>query len=369
MGDEITLSNDTGSAAPCWCGSGEYEIFSEPYIRCLACGTIHLRHGMPLEVSEVGADETGMYGKQYWFDYQTNAVGLPEIVTRSRADLPERDLNCLRTLMKYKLPGAKVLEIGCAHGGFVALARQAGYDAVGLELSPAIVEYAQRTFDVPVLCGSIEHHAIDPASLDAIAAMDVIEHFPDPVATLKTYTELLKPDGILLIQTPCLHRTDLSYAQLVEAEDRFPLQLKPREHAFLFNKKSIEEFLRRLGFEHVHFEPQLFDYDMFFASSREPIRSIDPEELVKSLLATPSGRIVLAMCDLEDRRQREYEQLQDSEKDRAARLEALIGADEIIKALQKRAEDAESTAAERLDALNRASDIIQALQSAADRRG
>jgi len=360
MQDNIAVGAAT--TVLCWCGSSDHEIFSDHYLRCLACGTVHLRSPLPRDISVVGEDESGLYGKQYWFQHQSSDLGLPEIVSRSRTDLPERDLYWLRTLMKYKTPGAKILEIGCAHGGFVALARQAGYDAVGLELSPAIVEYARRTFQAPVLCGPIERHSIAPGSLDAIAAMDVLEHFPDPLATLGKYARLLAPDGVLLMQTPCLHRTELTYNQLVESNDRFLFHLKEKEHTFLFNQSSIQDFLRRLGFKYVHFEAQLFDYDMFFASSRQPLRSLDWEEAQKSLLATASGRTLLALCDLEDRRQRENEHWQEAELAAAERLEALNRGSAIIQALERRAMEAEFAAAERLEALNRGSEIIQALE-------
>jgi SAM-dependent methyltransferase len=362
MQDKIALGEQAAALALCWCGSSDHEIFSDHYLRCLACGTIHLRRPLPRDVSVVGEDESGLYGKQYWFQHQSGDLGLPEIDSRSRTDLPERNLYWLRTLMKYKPPGAKVLEIGCAHGGFVALARQAGYDAFGLELSPAIVEYARRTFQAPVLCGPIERHSIAPGSLDVIAAMDVLEHFPDPLATLGEYARLLAPDGVLLVQTPCLHRTELTYDQLVESNDRFLLLLKEKEHAFLFNKNAIQEFLRRLSLEYVRFEAQLFDYDMFFASSRQPFRSLDRDDTEKSLLATASGRTILALCDLEDRRQRENEQWQEAESDRAARLVALVEATEIIRARERQAQEAELAAAERLEALKRGSEIIQALE-------
>jgi SAM-dependent methyltransferase len=362
MQDKIALGEQAATTVLCWCGSSDHEIFSDHYLRCLACGTVHLRSPLPRDISVVGEEESGLYGQQYWFQHQSSDLGLPEIDSRSRTDLPERNLYWLRTLMKYKPSGAKVLEIGCAHGGFVALARQAGYDAFGLELSPAIVEYARRTFQAPVLCGPIERHSIAAGSLDAIAAMDVLEHFPDPLATLGKYARLLAPDGVLLMQTPCLHRTELTYNQLVESNDRFPLQLKEHEHAFLFNKSSIQEFLRRVGFEYVRFEAQLFDYDMFFASSRQPFRSLSLEETEKSLLATASGRTILALCDLEDRRQRENEQWQEAERDRAARLAALVEATDIIRARERQAQEAELAAAERLESLNRASGIIQALE-------
>jgi hypothetical protein len=87
-------------------------------------------------VTHVVDDAHDFYGKNYWFTHQEGDLGLPNIITRARIDLPERCLYWLRTLLKYKLPPAKVLELGSAHGGFVALLQWAGFEAMGSEVSP-----------------------------------------------------------------------------------------------------------------------------------------------------------------------------------------------------------------------------------------
>ncbi|MGQ9532551.1 MAG: class I SAM-dependent methyltransferase, partial [Desulfotomaculales bacterium] len=118
---------------------------------------------------------------------------------RARTDLPERCLYWLRTLLKYKLPPGRVLELGCGHGGFVALLRWAGFEAIGLELSPWVVGFARQTFGIPTLLGPVENQVIEPSSLEAIVLMDVLEHLPNPLSTLRHCLELLKQDGIFVI--------------------------------------------------------------------------------------------------------------------------------------------------------------------------
>ena len=77
------------------------------------------------------------YGSHYWYEHQVNELGLPDITVRSRSDLPERCVCWLRAVMKYHLPPAHVLELGSSHGGFVAMLRVAGYEAMGLETQPS----------------------------------------------------------------------------------------------------------------------------------------------------------------------------------------------------------------------------------------
>src|SRR5713101_4073412 len=102
--------------ARCWCGSAELHLFSPDYLEC--------HHA---------------------------AYGGPDFYTRTRGDLTERALYWLRTLLQYRLPPGKVLELGSAHGGFVALLRSAGFDATGLEMSRWVVDFARQTFGVPML--------------------------------------------------------------------------------------------------------------------------------------------------------------------------------------------------------------------------
>jgi SAM-dependent methyltransferase len=268
----------------------------------LACETLVASGNFEAFDPRVSDESKDLYGKDYWFDHQTAELGCPDIVSRSRTDLAERCVHWLRSLLQFKLPPAKVLEIGCAHGGFVAMLRQAGFDATGLELSPSIVRLAREAFDVPVLTGPIEDQSIPPNSLDAIVMMDVLEHLSDPLGTLGRCVKLLKPDGILLAQTP-VYPEGMSLEQLHDEKHQFPRMLDPNEHPFLFSKSSARELFRRLDASCVEFIPAIFDfYDMSFVISRRPLRRHDPRKQSEALCRTVNGRFIQALLDLDERR-------------------------------------------------------------------
>ncbi len=257
--------------------------------------------GLPDEELQVVHDDTDFYGKQYWLDHQKRDLGFPDIHTRARNDLTERNLHWLRALLKFRLPPAKVLELGCAHGSFVAVLKQAGYEASGVEMSPWVVSFGQETFGVPIHIGPIESLDVPPASLDAVALMDVLEHLPDPTATMRHCLELLKPEGLLLIQTPQF-KEGMRHEALFQVKHAFLDQLKSDEHLYLFSERSVTEFFRRLGAEHIQFEAAIFaQYDMFFAVSRAPLRINTPEQIESALLATPNARFALALLDVRER--------------------------------------------------------------------
>ena len=67
--------------------------------------------------------------------------------------------------------------------------RLAGFDASGAEMSPWLCQFARDTFNVPMLCGPIEDLDVESGSLDMLVMMDVLEHMPDPVGSMKRIAE------------------------------------------------------------------------------------------------------------------------------------------------------------------------------------
>ncbi len=303
----------------CWCGNEALAPFCPGYLRCTACETLVSAEIPGADLGHVADEERDFYGREYWFSYQEKHLGHPTIQARARLDLPERCLYWLRALLAYRCPPARVLEVGSGHGGFVAMLRWAGFDATGLEISRWVVDFARDTFGVPMLLGPVEDQAIEPGSLDVIVLMDVLEHLRDPAGTMRHCLGLLKPDGILLIQTPCY--PEASTFEAMAARSDQPLEiLQPPEHLYLFSRSSIRAMFGRLGAPHVAFEPALFaQYDMFLVVSRSPIARIAGDG-ARDLAATPAARLIQALLD----EGRALDQLKahhaDSERDRAERL-------------------------------------------------
>jgi 2-polyprenyl-3-methyl-5-hydroxy-6-metoxy-1,4-benzoquinol methylase len=317
----------------CWCGNTDLTEFSPEYARCNNCGTLNSIAGLSADLMRVRDDERDFYSKEYWLSHQTQDYGFPDIYLRSRVDLPERSLYWLRTLMAYRLPPAKVLELGCAHGGSVALMNWAGFDATGLELSPWVVDFAKKTFEIPMVLGPLEDAGLSPATFDVIVLYDVLEHLPDPLATMRAAASLLTEEGIFVVQTPN-YTEDLVYAEMVEWNDRFLDQMKAIEHIHLFSHRSISQFFKQLGFGFLAFEKQLFDYDMYFVASRQQLVCNTEEQIAHDLLKRPSGRIVQALIDSSNNIEILQTKYQESERDRAARLEVIIQQGQKIDELQ-----------------------------------
>lgn len=342
----------------CWCGSVDFVPFGAGYGECRGCGTLFLLEKVSPEQLLVHDDENDFYGKKYWLEHQQKDLGSSDIYERARHDLTERNLHWLKVLTKYSLPPEKVMDLGCSHGSFVALLHQVGFDASGVEMSPWVVDFGQKNFASQISLGPVETLGLTDGGFDAIVLMDVLEHLPDPSATMAHCLSLLKPAGLLLIQTPQF-KEGMKHESLVESKDAFLSLLLPIEHLFLFSKNSVKELFHRLGAEYITFEPAIFDhYDMFLAVSRQPLSTNVPEKIEKSLLSTPQSRMALAMLDLRARELELIENQGECEIDCASRLEQ-------IEILTEKINESEKDRAARLEQIETLTEKL--LESEADR--
>lgn len=98
-------------------------------------------------------------------------------------------------------PGREMLEVGAAHGWFVALANTRGFHVTGLEPDARVCEQARRS-GVPLRLGFFPD-ALQPGErFDVIAFNDVFEHLPDAVEALRVCRERLNDGGLLVINLP-----------------------------------------------------------------------------------------------------------------------------------------------------------------------
>lgn len=100
-------------------------------------------------------------------------------------------------------PASRILEVGFGNGDFLSWARQAGYRITGIEINPAFVASARlQGFDVQQ--GDIASLNFETQKFDAIVALDVLEHLtkPEILEHLRTYNNLLAPDGVVIARFP-----------------------------------------------------------------------------------------------------------------------------------------------------------------------
>lgn len=98
-----------------------------------------------------------------------------------------------------------VLDVGCGLGFFIKLLREQkpNWKSIGFEMSNQAVTFAKEKNGLTeIYSGRVETSGIGKNSIDIITLWDVIEHIPKPEPLLNYLHSVLKPGGILFLQTP-----------------------------------------------------------------------------------------------------------------------------------------------------------------------
>jgi SAM-dependent methyltransferase len=136
-------------------------------------------------------------------------------------------------------PGGRLLDYGCGNGGFLAFMRGLGWAVAGYEPDADAAAAARDRYLLEIR--GPDGPAFPDGSFGAITMSHVIEHVPDPIATLRDCARLLEADGQLTIVTP--NAASLGH-RLTGASWR---GLEVPRHLHLFSPATLAECVRRAG--------------------------------------------------------------------------------------------------------------------------
>jgi 2-polyprenyl-3-methyl-5-hydroxy-6-metoxy-1,4-benzoquinol methylase len=165
----------------------------------------------------------------------------PDEVLEKQDSQTDDFLDILKRIKSYQ-PTGKLLELGCLSGNFLALARNAGFEPIGIEPDPWAAEYARRRFDVTVHETIVPQLHFDDQTFDVVAMFHVMEHLTNPRETLLDLRRILKDSGVLAIEIPII-------------DTLFPIVLGRHHRHYIFDhtlfmtRKNSLEFLQQAGFE------------------------------------------------------------------------------------------------------------------------
>lgn len=204
------------------------------YVRCERCHAARLD---PLPTIE---DQRQRFGRPYfeggerdgYVDYEAD-----EALHRRNA------LDRLGVLARERPgePGA-VLDVGCATGYFLDEARKAGWSVAGVEVSAWARAEACGRFGLEVHPTLASALASGAGRFDAVTFFQVLEHMADPLSALRNARALLKPHGVLVVET-------WDGASVVARLcGRYWQQINPPSVVYLFDRDSLERLARQAGF-------------------------------------------------------------------------------------------------------------------------
>jgi SAM-dependent methyltransferase len=134
-----------------------------------------------------------------------------------------------------------LLEVGCGDGGSLEIARQFGWNTVGVDFDSKAVDNA-RSKGLDVHHGQLQNLHLADNSFDMILMNHVIEHVHDPLGLLRECYRILRRGGRFAMLTPNSESWGCSYFR---GDWR---GLEPPRHIHIFNCQTLRELGRKAGF-------------------------------------------------------------------------------------------------------------------------
>ncbi len=172
-------------------------------------------------------------------------------------DINSHQCKLTRNLLKRYQKGDKILEAGCGLGNWVFIFEEMGFVSVGIDLSLASLEIANKyvlknNLKSNFLLADVRKIPIKDNYFDAVVSYGVIEHFINSENALMEFQRVLKSGGACLITTP----NPFSFHRLI---GRHILNItKSRKLGYVgyekaFTPKQLASLLTKAGFTKIEF--------------------------------------------------------------------------------------------------------------------
>ncbi|WP_081620139.1 bifunctional 2-polyprenyl-6-hydroxyphenol methylase/3-demethylubiquinol 3-O-methyltransferase UbiG [Thioalkalivibrio sp. ALMg9] len=245
----------------------------------------------------VHALANGYRNHRYHSDLEP-ANGLGPYVFRLLPRYRKRLDRKMRSLPPPK-PGGHLLDVGFGSGAFLLDAQRAGWQVSGADPDPVSVMNG-RGLGLDVRQGGIEAFEDFAETFDVISLAHVIEHVHDPVGTLKMAYGLLKPGGLLYVETPNIH----AYGHVHFKEHWRGLEI-PR-HLVIFNWESMTKTLKKVGFTEIQNLSIPSPYVNLAGKSRAIREGRDPYRFARKTLGDRFNGVRVSLPFLADGRKTEF---------------------------------------------------------------
>jgi 2-polyprenyl-3-methyl-5-hydroxy-6-metoxy-1,4-benzoquinol methylase len=135
---------------------------------------------------------------------------------------------------------ARILDIGCATGGLLAVLKRRGYaNVLGSDPSPACADAARRLHGIEVRAAALAEHAAWEDRFDVVLLVGVLEHLHEVRPAVKTIARLLRPGGLLYCAQPDV--------EAFAACENAPFQQFSMEHVNFFSQHSLQRLMAAEG--------------------------------------------------------------------------------------------------------------------------
>lgn len=267
---------------------GGYEYNSVRYTlkRCKRCGFIFIDPIPDEKVLKGFYEDNDYFLKYYCGDTVTLEL--------------EREFSILSRIK----PEGRLLDVGCANGSFLKIAKEKKYDVYGIEPNMMMVEFVRKRYNIDITNGKLKKGLYKEKYFDIIRFSDVLEHLNDPAGALKIADLYLKDDGLILINQPltynrCFFNFILAIKMLLR---KTKFSNNPPYHIWEFGPRTLEKFLNENGFKNILFK-KIYestpnsDYLNFFTMAVKKISFFISNAWIFKFLQLGNRMLILATKD------------------------------------------------------------------------
>jgi SAM-dependent methyltransferase len=236
---------------------GESEQFT--LVKCEQCGFVY-QNPRPTQ------SEMGQYYPTDYEPYYTegNANWISRIIYQYGINKRARIINSI----KGRKSAGRLLDIGCSTGTFLnTLKRYKSWEVWGVELSEYAAKIAQEQYKLNVFQGNLEQAIYPTNFFDIVTMWDVLEHLPDPSATLTEISRITKPRGKIVLRVPNYDSFDAKLFGPSWAGIDLP------RHYYVFSKQNLTQLLSKRGFMVNSVKCNIAIYHAFVLSFRFWLKS------------------------------------------------------------------------------------------------
>lgn len=146
---------------------------------------------------------------------------------------------------------ARLLDVGSANGDFLAQATKRGWEPHGIEYSKWGVTEALRKYGIPCIQGGIEYGHFEAESFDCVHMNHVLEHLREPFKALVIAHQILKPEGLLVVEVPNQFKEVIKTIRDLLGLSK-PSPRMVFHHLYFFEKKTLIRIIEKAGFKIEH---------------------------------------------------------------------------------------------------------------------
>ncbi len=220
--------------------------------RCRGCGLIRQNPRLTGEALRAGHYDGAIQIRE---DARPARVGeaawLPQPLEAYRSSV-QAVVRARATAASLPPATAPWIDVGAAGGALLVAAREAGFPVLGVEVGAGQVRACRDLHGFEVFHGTLEEAEYPPRSAAVLSFRHVLEHLPDPLASLAEARRVLHPDGHLLIEVPNFGGLKYRGGEIrrkIHIGKNFWLSANVPEHLWYFTGRTLGSTLEKAGFE------------------------------------------------------------------------------------------------------------------------